>query len=288
MSSSPQSQVASRHVNRLIHETSPYLLQHAHNPVDWYPWGEEALARARAERKPILLSIGYSACHWCHVMERECFQDEEVAKALEGYVAIKVDREERPDLDEQYMTAAMLLSGNAGWPLNVFCLPDARPFFAATYVPKLPRQGSPGLIGIATALESRFRLNRTEIMAVAREVAEALGRAQRFSPEEPTLQHSERGYRQVVRHYDPSHGGFGPAPKFPQAVVIRYLLAYYRRTKDALALEAAEKALEGMARGGIHDQLGGGFHRYAVDERWAVPHFEKMLYDQAMLAPAYL
>ena len=274
--------------NRLIHETSPYLLQHAHNPVDWYPWGEEALELARRENRLIFLSIGYSACHWCHVMERECFADAEVARALEDYVAIKVDREERPDLDELYMTAALLMTGSAGWPLNVFLLPDQRPFFSGTYLPKYPRQGTPGLLDVARELHGRHKLAPAELLNVAREVTEALERVQRFRPEEPTLKHSEQGYRSVIRQHDPSHGGFGGAPKFPQAMVLRYLLAYHRRTQDAYALEVAEKALEGMARGGVHDQLGGGFHRYAVDERWLVPHFEKMLYDQAMLAGAYL
>jgi hypothetical protein len=277
-----------RRANRLIHEVSPYLLQHAHNPVDWYPWGPEALELARREDRLILLSIGYSACHWCHVMERECFDDQEVAEALSGYVAIKVDREERPDLDELYMTTAMLMAGSAGWPLNIFLTPDQRPFFAGTYFPKHPRQGSPGFLALLGELRSRYGLNPAEFNLVAREVFEALERTQVFRPEEPTLQHSESGYRQVVRLYDPARGGFGPAPKFPQAMVLSYLLAYRRRTGDKLALEVAEKTLEAMANGGIHDQLGGGFHRYAVDERWLVPHFEKMLYDQAMLAQVYL
>ncbi len=277
------------HTNRLIHESSPYLLQHAHNPVDWYPWGPEALELARREDRLILLSIGYSACHWCHVMERECFSDEEVARALEGWVAIKVDREERPDLDELYMNAALITTGGGGWPLNVFLTPDARPFFAGTFFPKQPRAGSPGFIDVLVNIRDRYRLSPAEIGAVAREVTEALERTLRPPrAEEPELAHSERGYRQVVRYYDPAHGGFGPAPKFPQAMVLRYLLAYHRRTRDALALEAAELALENMARGGIFDQLGGGFHRYSVDERWLIPHFEKMLYDQGMLVPAYL
>jgi len=275
--------------NRLAAERSRYLLQHARNPVDWHPWGAEALELARREDRPIFLSIGYSACHWCHVMERESFEDAEVARAMEGWVAIKVDREERPDVDELYMSAAMLIAGRGGWPLTAFCTPDARPFYAGTYFPKLPRQGMPGLTSLLTDLRTRYQLGPSEIEGAAREVTAALSRLYSATTprEEPSVAHSERGCRGLVRLYDPAYGGFGGAPKFPQALALRYLLAYHRRTRDATALEVVDKALEGMARGGIHDHLGGGFHRYAVDERWAVPHFEKMLYDQAMLAPAY-
>jgi uncharacterized protein len=270
--------------NRLAHETSPYLLQHSENPVDWFAWGEEALSRARSEDRPLLVSIGYSACHWCHVMERESFEDPEVATLMnEHFVCVKVDREERPDVDAVCMEACQAMTGQGGWPLNAFLTPEQAPFFVGTYFPPQPRQGMPSwravLEGVAEAWEQR----RDKVREQGGEVLKALGGASRL-PElaepisEDLLTEALSGLRQA---YDATNHGFGRAPKFPQASVVEFLLA---RGEKEMALGT----LRAMARGGIYDQVGGGFSRYAVDATWTVPHFEKMLYDNALLARAYL
>ncbi|MBM3499896.1 MAG: thioredoxin domain-containing protein [Armatimonadetes bacterium] len=278
------------HTNRLIDARSPYLLQHAHNPVAWYEWGDEALGRARDEDRPILLSIGYSACHWCHVMERECFEDEAIAALMnERFVCIKVDREERPDLDEVYMTAAQLLTGSGGWPLNVFLTPDLKPFYAGTYFPPDDRWGRPGFPSVLQGVAEAYRTRREQLEEAAESLTAALSRGETPVPQ------AELSYRSIEvavadwrRVYDQRWGGWGGAPKFPSASTIQLLLRHHRRTGEASALAMATTTLDRMASGGMYDQLGGGFHRYSVDEQWLVPHFEKMLYDNALLVPAYL
>jgi uncharacterized protein len=277
--------------NRLARETSPYLRQHAHNPVEWYPWGEEALARAKAEDKPIFLSIGYSACHWCHVMERESFENPAIAELMnERFVNIKVDREERPDLDEIYMAATQMLARQGGWPNSVFLTPDLKPFFAGTYFPPEPRYGRPGFPDILKGVAEAFASRREEIGQVASEVA---GQIQALSemtasqePVGPKL--LSRAFGDLAGRFDPAHGGFGGAPKFPHSMDVSFLLRYHKRTGNAEALRMAVVSLDRMARGGLCDQIGGGFHRYAVDAQWLVPHFEKMLYDNALLARTYV
>src|SRR5690606_18078750 len=282
-----------KYTNRLIHETSPYLRQHAHNPVDWYPWGEEALARARREHKPILLSIGYSACHWCHVMERESFEDEDVARVMNAhFVCIKVDREERPDLDKVYQLAHQLLTQRAGgWPLTVFLAPDDHaPFFAGTYFPKTPRYGMPGLIELLEQVARAWNEQREAIRARNRALQEVLGRMDPAPAAGPALgpELVRRALAELAGQYDPRYGGFGSAPKFPHPSSAALLL---RRAEAGVseppALVMARDTLAAMARGGIYDQLGGGFFRYSVDPRWEIPHFEKMLYDNAQLLPLY-
>ena len=285
-------QTPSVHTNRLARETSPYLLQHAHNPVDWYPWGKEALRRAREENKPILLSIGYSACHWCHVMERESFEDPEVAKVLNAsFVAIKVDREERPDLDQIYMTAVQMMTGTGGWPLNVFLTPDLRPFHGGTYFPPEDRFGRPGFKKLLERVAQVWRENPDEVLRNA----EDLTRAIRNSTESRTAPSGTldgavlvRAVEELGRDFDSDWGGFGNAPKFPPTGAIAVLLRQYLHTGEAKLLEIVTVTLDRMAFGGIYDQLGGGFHRYSTDEQWLVPHFEKMLYDNALLAWVYL
>jgi len=278
--------------NRLIHETSPYLLQHAHNPVDWYPWGEEALRRAKEEQKPILLSIGYSACHWCHVMERECFENPEIAAQMNrDFVNIKVDREERPDLDAIYMNAVVAMTGQGGWPLTVFLTPDGVPFFGGTYFPPEDRYGRPGFPRVLTAVAEAWRTKRAEIESQSRLMLQELSRSlvpEAGLPMPLTPDLLEKAYQTFAEQFDTAYGGFGGAPKFPQSSVLEFLVRYYLRTKRAGALEMVEKTLQQMALGGLRDQLGGGFHRYCVDARWLVPHFEKMLYDNAQLARVYL
>jgi uncharacterized protein len=269
-------------MNRLAAETSPYLLQHAENPVDWYPWGEEALARARDEDKPILLSIGYAACHWCHVMEHESFEDERTAALMnEHFVSIKVDREERPDLDSVYMDAVVSLTGHGGWPMTVFLTPTGEPFFGGTYYPPEPRHGLPSFRQLLQAVADAWRERRADIDRDAGAIAESLRAVAQPSREPLTsslLTDAVRGLRQ---QFDPVWGGFGNAPKFPPASVLEFLL---RRGE----VELATKTLDSMALGGMYDLVGGGFHRYSVDRQWLVPHFEKMLYDNALLVPAYL
>ena len=271
--------------NRLARETSPYLRQHAHNPVDWYSWGEEALRRAREEGRPIFLSIGYSSCHWCHVMERESFEDESVAA-----LNIKVDREERPDLDEIYMAATQMLTGQGGWPNSVFLTPDLKPFFAGTYFPPAPRWGRPGFADVLRAAADAFRSKNDDVRRMADEVTAQIARLSEMTPSAQPLAPSilNRAFGDLAGRFDNDEGGFGGAPKFPHSMDVSFLLRYHRRTGNPEALRMAVLSLEKMARGGIHDQLGGGFHRYAVDAKWLVPHFEKMLYDNALLSRVYL
>lgn len=279
--------------NRLIHETSPYLLQHANNPVDWYPWGPEALAKAREENKPIFLSIGYAACHWCHVMERESFENPETAALLNtSYVPIKVDREERPDLDSIYMNAVVAMTGQGGWPMSVFATPDGKPFYGGTYFPPVRRHGLPAFNDVLRGLAEGWRTRRDQLLEAGAKLAEAIGQAElpgsasAPAPLAPGLldQAAERLYQE----YDWTHGGWGGAPKFPQPMTLEFLLRRYTDTRDELALRMVTHTLDHMAQGGMYDQLGGGFHRYATDDRWLVPHFEKMLYDNAQLARVYL
>ena len=276
--------------NRLAQETSPYLLEHANNPVDWYPWGPEALARARRENKPILLSIGYSACHWCHVMARESFEDSEIAALINrDFVAIKVDREERPDLDQVYMRAVQAMTGSGGWPMTAFLLPDATPFFAGTYFPPSDRFGMPSFRRVLAAVTDAFSNRMGEVEATATQVREYLQRpAVPLAAGSLTPALLDEAYTRLARDHDPTHGGFGSAPKFPQPMLVDFLLRSHRRTGDPSVLAMAQQTLQAMAAGGMYDQLGGGFHRYSVDERWLVPHFEKMLYDNALLPRAYL
>src|SRR5882762_7367750 len=276
--------------NRLAQETSPYLLEHADNPVDWYPWGEEALTRARTEHKPILLSICYSACHWCHVMARESFEDPQTATLINrDFVAIKVDREERPDLDQIYMRATQAMTGSGGWPMTVFLLPDGTPFFAGTYFPPTDRFGMPSFQRVLAAVADAFAKRPADVEETAAQVRDFLHRPSvPLAVGELTPALLDEAAAQLARDFDPTHAGFGGAPKFPQPMLVDVLLRHHVRTGQPAALEMALQTLRAMANGGIHEQLGGGFHRYAVDERWLVPHFEKMLYDNALLARAYL
>jgi uncharacterized protein YyaL (SSP411 family) len=285
---------APKHTNRLIHETSPYLLQHAHNPVEWHPWGEEALRRAREEGKPILLSVGYSACHWCHVMERESFEDEQIAALMNRwFINIKVDREERPDIDHIYMSAVQMMTGQGGWPMTVFLTPEGRPFYGGTYYPPEDRYGRPGFPRILHAVAEAWENRRDEI---EEQSGAMLGQMRQMSevdlPETPvTPEILDRAYQKLRASYDSRLGGVGGAPKFPQPMILDFLLRYAHRTKRDEMTSPGDMAvftLEKMAEGGIYDQLGGGFHRYSTDEYWLVPHFEKMLYDNAQLAQTYL
>jgi len=271
-------------MNRLAQETSPYLLQHAGNPVDWYAWGEDAFERARTEDKPILLSVGYSACHWCHVMERESFEDDETARLMnEHFVNVKVDREERPDVDAVYMDAVLALSGHGGWPMTVFLTPDGEPFFGGTYYPPEPRHGLPAFRQLLTAIADAYREQRDDVARQARSLVDALQEGARRRPSSEPLSGAllQESVRTLRAQYDQRFGGFGRAPKFPPASVLEFLVR-------AGALDLVTGTLDGMAAGGMYDLVGGGFHRYSVDERWLVPHFEKMLYDNALLVPAYL
>ncbi|MFL6285384.1 MAG: thioredoxin domain-containing protein [Pyrinomonadaceae bacterium] len=280
-----------KHTNRLAGESSPYLLQHAHNPVDWYPWGEEALARSRSEDRPILLSIGYSACHWCHVMERESFENEETARIMnENFVNIKVDREERPDLDQIYMNAVQMMTRHGGWPLTVFLTPDLIPYYGGTYFPPEDRYQMPGFPRILAAVSEAYRARPEEVRQSAWEILSELRRMSvaQESSENINAQLLDNAYRNLARTYDPRNGGFGSAPKFPSSMNLEFLLRTYKRTGEARALEMATHTCRRMAEGGMYDQLGGGFHRYSTDARWLVPHFEKMLYDNALLARLYL
>jgi len=284
--------------NRLAGESSPYLLQHAHNPVDWYPWGEDALARARELDRPILLSIGYSACHWCHVMERESFEDPAVAEVMNAaFVNVKVDREERPDVDQVYMRAVQAMTGQGGWPLTVFLTPTAEPYYGGTYFPPVARQGMPSFRQVLEATARAWQYRKEDVRRGAGELLAALRKAHRAAPDDAGPPPGEGLLDQAVRamsgQYDATHGGFGGAPKFPQPVTLEVLLRHHARTAppggDATEpLDMAVHTLRRMAAGGIRDHLGGGFHRYAVDARWLVPHFEKMLYDNALLARVYL
>ena len=277
--------------NKLIAETSPYLLQHAHNPVDWFPWGGEAFAKAKAEDKPVLISIGYSACHWCHVMENESFEDEATAKIQnEHFVNIKVDMEERPDVDQIYMNFVQVTTGRGGWPMNVFVTPDKLPFFGGTYFPPNPRYGMPSWPQILTSIAEAWRERRDELLHSANDI---LGELRRMSIVEMAASSidesiSDLAFDSFDRTFDSKNGGWGGAPKFPQAMSMEFLLRYWKRTAKEKALEMVKFTAEKMANGGIYDQLGGGFHRYATDAIWLVPHFEKMLYDNAQLIRIYL
>ncbi|HJU45609.1 MAG TPA: thioredoxin domain-containing protein, partial [Chitinophagaceae bacterium] len=279
------------HANRLVHETSPYLLQHAHNPVDWFPWGEEALEKAKREDKPILVSIGYAACHWCHVMERESFENEETAAIMnEHFVNIKIDREERPDLDHIYMDAVQAMTGSGGWPLNVFLTPDCRPFYGGTYFPPKPAFNRASWTEILQQVSDAFKNKRTEIDAQADNLTDYLERSNSFESKFKMDINAGPGeadlhtiYNNCMKNADRKEGGFGNAPKFPQTFTIQYLLRYYHFTKKTAALEQACLSLDKMVQGGIYDQVGGGFARYSTDAEWLAPHFEKMLYDNALL-----
>jgi hypothetical protein len=279
-----------KHNNRLIHETSPYLLQHAHNPVDWHAWGDEAFHKARSQNKPILLSIGYSACHWCHVMERESFEDEKIAALMnELFVNIKVDREERPDLDEIYMSAVQVLTGRGGWPMTMFLTPDGKPFYGGTYFPPEDRQGMPGfpriLRGVSQAYRERpadVEKSVSEILSVLQRISESQATDKNFAPDVIT-----ESAEKISQAYDSDNGGLGQAPKFPNAGVYELFIRCYYHSKSKRYLEMVTHTLTKMAWGGIYDHLGGGFHRYSVDTKWLVPHFEKMLYDNAQLVRIY-
>jgi uncharacterized protein YyaL (SSP411 family) len=276
-------------MNRLADETSPYLLQHAENPVEWYPWGEEALERARAEDKPILLSIGYAACHWCHVMAHESFEDPETAALMnERFVNIKVDREERPDLDALYMDAVVAMTGHGGWPMTVFLTPAGEPFLGGTYFPPEPGHGLPAFRDVLVAVSDAYDQRRGDVARQAQALVEALQHAPAPSSDPLTESLLNEAVRTLRRQFDAEWGGFGGAPKFPPASVLEFLLRRHAKTGDDEALEMVTRTLDGMAAGGMYDLLGGGFHRYSVDARWLVPHFEKMLYDNALLASVYL
>ena len=275
--------------NRLIHEKSPYLLQHAFNPVNWYPWGDEAFERAQVENKPIFLSIGYSTCHWCHVMERESFEDPEVARMMnELVISIKVDREERPDLDNIYMMVCQLLTGSGGWPLNIAMTPDKKPYFAGTYIPKQTRLGRTGIMDLIPRLAQVWSEQPNDVNDSAEKIVTAL-KSMDFDNQADELDEAalHMTFQQLVERFDEKHGGFGEAPKFPTPHNLLFLLRYWKRTGDPKALDMVEKTLRNVQRGGIYDHVGFGFHRYATDKTWLVPHFEKMLYDQAFLVMAY-
>jgi uncharacterized protein YyaL (SSP411 family) len=274
--------------NRLAGETSPYLLQHAENPVDWYPWGEEAFARARSEDRPVLLSVGYSACHWCHVMAHESFEDERIAALMnELFVNIKVDREERPDVDSIYMQAVIAISGHGGWPMTVFLTPTAEPYFGGTYFPPVDRQGLRGFDYVLNAAATVYRDRRGEVTEAAAQLRRALEPPE-LPPGSVSAANLDAAATQLVAQTDARNGGFGAAPKFPHPAAIDFLLRRHRASGDRRLLDSALLSLDHMDRGGIHDQVGGGFHRYSVDATWSIPHFEKMLYDNAQLARVYL
>jgi uncharacterized protein len=280
-------------VNRLAGETSPYLRQHADNPVDWYPWGDEAFEKARAEDKPVLLSVGYSSCHWCHVMAHESFEDPDVAAVMNRLVvSVKVDREERPDVDGIYMQAVQAMTGRGGWPMTVFLDPDGRPFFGGTYFPKEERHGMPGFVSVLDAVDEAWRSRRDDLLEQAGKLAKVLERTGSLGATgegpAPSSEILARGYESIRAQYDPQFGGFGPAPKFPQAMTLDFLLRTFVRNQAPETLDMVRVSLDAMAAGGMYDQVGGGFHRYSTDAHWLVPHFEKMLYDQALLTSAYL
>jgi uncharacterized protein YyaL (SSP411 family) len=280
-----------RHTNRLAEESSPYLRQHAHNPVDWYPWGAEAFERARREDRPVLLSVGYSACHWCHVMERESFEDEETAALMNRlYVSIKVDREERPDVDQIYMQAVQSMTGHGGWPMTVFLTPEGVPFYGGTYFPPTDRHGMPGFPRVLEAVAEAYRSRRGEVVESGRRLLGEMSQSElvRRSAGLLTEEVLFAAYQGISQEFDERAGGVGQAPKFPQPMNWEFMLRFWKRTGNPRALEMARLTLTRMARGGMYDQLGGGFHRYSVDAQWLVPHFEKMLYDNAQLAALYL
>ena len=278
--------------NRLIDETSPYLLQHANNPVDWYPWGEEALEQARAADKPILLSVGYSACHWCHVMERESFENPAIAAQMnDNFVSVKVDREERPDIDSIYMTAVQAMTGHGGWPMTVFLTPEGKPFYGGTYFPPEDRGGMPSFPRVLEAISDAYNNSRGDVLQTTEHLLERMRQMSAVGQQgvEPLTDEVMRlAMRKAASDFDDRHGGFGLQPKFPQPMTYEFLLRHYLRTEDSDALHMVEVTLQRMATGGIYDQIGGGFHRYSTDAFWLVPHFEKMLYDNALLVRLYL
>jgi uncharacterized protein YyaL (SSP411 family) len=277
--------------NRLAKETSPYLLQHAHNPVDWYPWGEEAFARARAEDKPVLLSVGYSACHWCHVMERESFENPAIAGLMNaGFVNVKVDREERPDVDHIYMQAVQSMTGRGGWPMTVFLTPDGTPFYGGTYFPPEDRHGLPGFPKLLHAIAEAWRGRRDEVLQSGRQLTESLGQSERLRRAATRLSDEVlmAAFQGISSQFDEEWGGLGGAPKFPQPMIWEFVLRFFKRTGNPYAKRMVHTTLVRMARGGMYDQIGGGFARYSVDAHWMIPHFEKMLYDNAQLASLYL
>jgi len=276
--------------NSLINEKSPYLLQHAHNPVNWFPWGESAFNKARTEDKPIFLSIGYSTCHWCHVMEKESFEDEETAALINNdFVAIKVDREERPDIDGIYMSVCQMLTGSGGWPLTIIMTSDRKPFFAGTYFPKNDRFGKSGLFSIIPRIMDLWKNRRKELLDSCEEITEALKSSSKtIAGDKSGEEIFHRAFEDFKKRYDSEYGGFGKAPKFPTPHNLTFLLRYWKRYNDDSALDIVENTLTKMRLGGIYDQIGYGFHRYSTDRQWLVPHFEKMLYDQALLVPIYL
>jgi uncharacterized protein len=289
--SNPESGGHDRKPNRLINEQSPYLRQHAYNPVDWYPWGEEALARAKAENKPILLSIGYSACHWCHVMERESFEDPETARMMnELFVPIKVDREERPDLDQIYMDAVQAFAGRGGWPLTMFLTPDGGPFFGGTYFPPQDRHGLPAFKRVLASVDQAYRERSQDVAHNVEKITQAVSALSDYSAPDDELPRTvvAEAAAALARHYDRTYGGLGEAPKFPNSFAFSLLLRALDISADPTYAEIVERTLTHMAKGGIYDQIGGGFHRYSVDQQWLVPHFEKMLYDNALLSLLYL
>ena len=278
-----------RKSNRLIHEKSPYLLQHAYNPVDWYPWSEEAFEKAKAVDKPVFVSIGYSSCHWCHVMEKECFDDDEVAELMNRtFISIKVDREERPDLDSAYMAVCQAMGRSCGWPLNVIMTPDKNPFFAASYIPKNSSLGMVGMVDLIPQIEDIWKKRRSNLEKLGIDIKSRLKNLEKRSVgEELGKDVLDDAYEELALSFDEQNSGFGGAPKFPTPHRLLFLLRYWSRTKGKPALTMVEKTLRAMRLGGIFDQVGFGFHRYSTDEEWLVPHFEKMLYDQALLALAY-
>ncbi len=286
----PEDKYISRKPNRLINEKSPYLLQHAYNPVDWYPWGDEAFRTAREENKPVFLSIGYSTCHWCHVMERESFEDHEVAKLLNDvFVPVKVDREERPDIDSIYMDVCQMMTGSGGWPLTILMTHDRKPFLAGTYFPRTSRFGRIGMLELITRIRDAWKNQRDLILSTADKLTGALRSVseEQYSGE---LDESvmDSAFNHLLEAFDSENGGFGPPPRFPMPHNIFFLLRYWKRTGEKMALKMAEQTLLGMLQGGINDHIGSGFHRYSTDSSWLLPHFEKMLYDQALLAMAYI
>jgi len=290
MSNNLDNQKAEGKSNRLINEKSPYLLQHAHNPVDWYAWRDDAFEKARAEDKPIFLSIGYSTCHWCHVMEKESFEDPEVAALMnEAFVSIKVDREERPDLDHIYMTVCNMMTGSGGWPLTIIMTPEKEPFFAATYIPKDNRYGRMGMMDLVPRISQVWRERREDVLKNVAGIMQALLGLEKAEKAQ-TLDGAvlDAAYNELQGRFDASWGGFGDSPKFPTPHNLNFLLRYWKRTGTSQALMMVEKTLKEMRQGGIFDHLGYGFHRYSTDKRWLVPHFEKMLYDQALLAIVYI
>jgi uncharacterized protein YyaL (SSP411 family) len=272
--------------NRLAEEKSPYLQEHAHNPVDWWPWGEEAVAKAKNDGKPIFLSIGYSTCHWCHVMRRESFEDQKTAAFLnKNFIPVKVDREERPEVDAYYMQAVQAMTGGGGWPLSVFLTPDLKPFYGGTYFPPEPRSGLPSFMQVLEFVSKLWKERRGEVESNARRVLEAVSRPEEGG--EPKKEAIDECFAELLSSFDPEYGGFGRAPKFPLPGYLEFMLRYHFRTKSELALKSAVRTLDGMMCGGIRDHVGGGFHRYSTDRVWLVPHFEKMLYDNALLAKVY-